>query len=255
MHGCPKVMVKADPATDDVPPGAGKSMSPWRLAPLAAIGAGLAMFLALGLNDYLSFEMLRDHRQTLLDWRRDHFALAMLSYAVLYGLVVAFSLPGAMWMTIAGGFLFGVVNGGACAVIGSTAGAVALFVVARYALADVFHAKAGAAALRMEAGFRENALSYLLVLRLIPLFPFWLVNLVPAVLGIRLHVFFVGTLFGVIPGTIVYASVGAGVGSVIDAGKMPDLGIIFEPEILLPLCGLAVLSLLPIAYKKLRRSA
>ena len=101
----------------------------------------------------------------------------------------------------------------------------------------------------MEAGFRENALSYLLVLRLVPLFPFWLVNLVPAFLGVKLRTYVIGTFFGIIPGTLVYASIGNGLGSVLDQGRTPDLGIIFRVDILVPLIGLAVLALIPVGYK------
>ena len=106
----------------------------------------------------------------------------------------------------------------------------------------------------MEEGFRENALSYLLVLRLIPLFPFWLVNLVPAFLSVRVWTFVLGTFLGIIPGSFVYVMVGNGLAMIIDAGKQPDLGVIFEPEVLIPICGLVLLSLIPIAYKRLRRT-
>jgi uncharacterized membrane protein YdjX (TVP38/TMEM64 family) len=115
-------------------------------------------------------------------------------------------------------------------------------------------AKAGPAMRRMEDGFRENALSYLLVLRLVPLFPFWLVNLVPAFLGVPLRTFVIGTFVGIIPGSVVYCLVGSGLGSVFDAGETPDLGIIFEPEILAPIIGLAVLSVIPVVYKHLKRA-
>ncbi|MFQ5974287.1 MAG: TVP38/TMEM64 family protein, partial [Alphaproteobacteria bacterium] len=116
----------------------------------------------------------------------------------------------------------------------------------------IFHEQAGPLAEKMEAGFRENALNYMLVLRLIPVFPFWLVNLAPAFLGVSVRVFVIGTFVGIIPGTFVYASVGNGLGAVFDAGGAPDLGIIFEPEILLPIIGLALLALLPVIYKKIQ---
>jgi uncharacterized membrane protein YdjX (TVP38/TMEM64 family) len=102
----------------------------------------------------------------------------------------------------------------------------------------------------MEAGFRENAFNYLLVLRLIPLFPFWLVNLVPAFLGVPLRTYVVATLLGIIPGSLVYASVGNGLGVVFDQGDTPDLGIIFKPAILGPILGLAALALLPVVYRR-----
>jgi uncharacterized membrane protein YdjX (TVP38/TMEM64 family) len=104
----------------------------------------------------------------------------------------------------------------------------------------------------MEEGFHENALSYLLVLRLIPIFPFWLINIVPAFLGVALGTYVLGTFIGIIPGSLVFASVGNGLGAVFDAGQTPDLGIIFEPQIIGPILGLAVLALLPIAYRKFR---
>jgi uncharacterized membrane protein YdjX (TVP38/TMEM64 family) len=177
-----------------------------------------------------------------------------LTFVAIYVLVVAFSLPGAVWMTIGGGFVFGAASAAVYVIVAATLGASAIFLVARYALGDVLRAKAGPAMRRMEAGFRENALSYLLVLRLVPLFPFWLVNLVPAFLGVPLRTFVIGTFVGIIPGSVVYCLVGNGLGAVFDAGETPDLGIIFEPEILAPIVGLAVLSVVPVVYKRLRRT-
>ena len=229
-----------------------RRLSPWRLLPVAVIVAGLVAFFALGLDAYLSFAALGEHRQALLSWYEDNTLQLVGGFLALYVVVVAFSVPGALWMTIGGGFVFGLALGTALVVAAATVGAVAVFLVARYALGDYFRSKAGAAMRRMEAGFRENALSYLLVLRLVPLFPFWLVNLVPAFLGVPLRTFVAGTFFGIIPGTFVYVSVGNGLGAVFDAGGTPDLGIIFEPEILTPIIGLAVLALIPVAYKRFK---
>ncbi len=228
---------------------AGRKFSPWRLAPVAVIAAGLVAFFALGLEEYLSFTALSEHRQALLAWYADNTAQLVIGFLALYVLVVAFSVPGAVWMTIGGGFLFGLALGTALVVAAATVGAVAVFLVARYALGDYLRSKAGPAMRRMETGFRENALSYLLVLRLVPLFPFWLVNLVPAFLGIPLRTFVLGTFFGIMPGSFVFVSVGNGLGAVFDAGGTPDLGTIFEPEFLAPIIGLAVLALIPVAYK------
>ena len=232
-----------------------KPFSPWRLVPLIVVVGGLVAFFVLELDAYLSFEALRDHRQTLVAWRSDHFFLLVASFIALYGVMVAFSVPGAVWMTISGGFLFGPLAGTAATVVGATVGAVALFLAARYVLGDFLRAKAGPTVRKMEAGFRENALSYLLVLRLVPLFPFWLVNLVPAFLGVPLKTFLFATFFGIIPGTLVFTLVGNGLGRLLDAGEAPDLGIIFEPEILLPIAGLVVLSLIPVIYKKATKPA
>ena len=234
------------------PPRAGGSRALARALPLLILVAGLAAFFALGLHRYISFATLAQHRQTLLAWVAEYGVLAGLAFMAIYAAVVAFSLPGGALLTLTSGFLFGVVGGTLCAVVGATIGATAVFVAARTALGNLLRAKAGGAIRRMEEGFREDALSYLLVLRLVPLFPFWLVNLVPAFLGVPLRTYVLGTLFGIIPGALVYASVGNGLGAVFDAGGTPDLGIIFRPAILLPIVGLAVLALIPVVYKRWR---
>jgi uncharacterized membrane protein YdjX (TVP38/TMEM64 family) len=227
------------------------------VVPVTLMLIGAIAFFALDLDRYLSFEEFSRRRDALLRWRDGHQALAVLIFMSLYILAVAFSVPGAIWLTIIGGFLFGVVAGTAYAVVAATLGACAVFLAARYLVGDVLRAKAGPAIRKMEAGFREHALSYLLVLRLIPIVPFWLVNLVPALVGVPLRTFFVGTALGIIPGSLVYTSVGNGLGMVIDQGGTPDLGIIFEPEILTPILGLALLALSPVLYRRLkqRRSA
>jgi len=210
------------------------------------------MFFALGLDNYLTFETLSRHRQEFVDWTTANYVLAMAGFVGAYYAVVMFSIPGAALMTLVGGFVFGTVQGTVCVVIGATLGAIAVFLAARYALGDILRLRAGPAIKKMEAGFQENALCYLLVLRLVPLFPFWLVNLVPAFLGVRLRTYALGTLLGIIPGSLVYASVGSGLGVVFDGGGTPDLGIIFKPDVALPIAGLVVLSLIPVVYKKVK---
>jgi uncharacterized membrane protein YdjX (TVP38/TMEM64 family) len=241
----------------DQAPQRAPRFSVWRVVPVTLMLIGAIAFFALDLDRYLSFEEFSHRRDALLRWRDGHQALAVLIFMSLYILAVAFSVPGAIWLTIIGGFLFGVVAGTAYAVVAATLGACAVFLAARYLVGDVLRAKAGPAIRKMEAGFREHALSYLLVLRLIPIVPFWLVNLVPALVGVPLRTFFVGTALGIIPGSLVYTSVGNGLGMVIDQGGTPDLGIIFEPEILTPILGLALLALSPVLYRRLkqRRSA
>ncbi|MDA0785335.1 MAG: TVP38/TMEM64 family protein [Proteobacteria bacterium] len=223
-----------------------------RILPIAVLIAGFVAFFALDLNRFVSLEALKENRETLDMLVRDNGIVAILAFAAIYAVVVAFSLPGGAIMTLAGGFLFGAIGGGLIVVLAATVGATALFLIARTALGDVLRAKAGPFLSKMEQGFRQNALSYLLVLRLVPLFPFWLVNLVPAFLGVSTTTYIVGTFIGIIPGTFVYASVGNGLGALIDAGQDPDLGIIFRPEILGPLIGLAVLALVPVIYKRIQ---
>ena len=223
-----------------------------RLAPLAILLLVIGAFFALGLHHYLSFETLRQHRETLLALVERHPLLAPLAFTALYAAVIALSVPGGAILTIAGGFLFGIVPATLYVLVGATVGATVVFLIARTALGESLRAKAGPRIRRMEEGFRRDALSYLLVLRLIPIFPFWLVNIVPAFLGVPVRTYVLGTFVGIIPGSFVYASVGNGLGAVFDAGGTPDLGIIFEPAILLPIVGLAVLALLPVAYRRFR---
>jgi uncharacterized membrane protein YdjX (TVP38/TMEM64 family) len=233
-----------------VPPKAGLSFK--RLLPLLILVSGLILFLALDLGRFISFDTLREHRESMITWVAEHWLMAASIYLLCYIAVVAFSLPGGAVMTMTGGFLFGIWAGTALTVVAATIGATLLFLAARTALGDALRARAGPALRRMEAGFQENALSYLLVLRLVPVFPFFLVNLVPAFLGVPLRTYVLGTFFGIIPGSFVYASVGNGLGAIFDRGETPDLGLIFNPEILTPLIGLAVLALLPVAYKKFK---
>ena len=214
--------------------------------------AGLAMFFVFDLGRYLSFDALRLHRHELLEWVAAHAWLAPLAYMAVYIVVVAFSLPGGAVMTVSGGFLFGAVFGAGYTVIGATLGATILFLIAKSALGEPLKARAGPWLAKLESGFNDNALNYLLVLRLIPLFPFWLVNLAPAFLGVRLRTYVLATFVGIIPGTFVYSLVGAGLGSVFDQGGEVSLAGVLTPEIIAALLGLALLSLLPVAYKKLR---
>lgn len=224
-----------------------------RWVPLGCLVLGFVVFFALGWHKYLSFHTLKTHRADLLDWVASRPFWAPLAYMAIYAVTVAFSLPGGAVLTVTGGFLFGTVLGATYAVVGATIGAVVVFLAARTALGDLLRAKAEGALKRMEEGFREDAFSYLLVLRLVPLFPFFVVNLAPAFLGVGLGVYTVTTLFGIIPGALVYASVGSGLGAVFDAGAKPHLGILFTPPILLPILGLCVLALVPVAYKRLKK--
>jgi len=223
-----------------------------RLVPAVILLLGLVLFLLFGLERYVSFEMLSRHHAALVTWVAGNGLLAIVLFVLTYALVVAFSLPIAIIITPAGGFLFGVWMGAVLSVIGATLGSVAVFLAARTAFYDLFHARAGATLARFEDGFRRDSFSYLLFLRLVPVFPFWLVNIVPALLGMRLGPYVLATLIGIIPAAFVYAGVGASFGLLFERGESPDLGIIFEWRFLLPLLGLAVLALVPALYARLR---
>lgn len=223
-----------------------------RLLPIGILVAGLALFFALGLNEQVNFELLRDNRQLLADRVAESGWIAGLIFLVLYAIVVAFSLPAGGLMTIAGGFLFGTLAATIYVVIGATLGASTLFLAARTALGDTLKARLGSSFEKIQTGFNEDAFSYMMFLRLVPAFPFFIVNLAPAFMGIRFRIYFITTLIGIIPGTFVFASIGNGLGAIFDAGETPDLSIITSPAILVPLVGLAVLALVPIIVRRVR---
>lgn len=223
-----------------------------RWLPLALLGGVIAASFALGLNDYLNLETLRENRAGLKALVEAHAPVAIIGFILAYAAVVAASLPGATVMTLAGGFLFGIWLGSVLNVVGATAGATLLFLIARSAVGDALRARAGPFVKRMEEGFRRDAFNYLLFLRLVPVFPFWVVNLVPAFLGMRLAPYVVATLIGIIPGGVVYTAFGAGLGDLFDAGADANLKDVFTPTIILALVGLGVLALVPIVVRRWR---
>ncbi|MEL6217130.1 MAG: TVP38/TMEM64 family protein [Pseudomonadota bacterium] len=221
-----------------------------RLLPLGAIALGAAVSIWL-FGDQLSFEALERNYEALLAWRDGNWALAAATYFAIYVLVVAFSVPGAVWLTLLGGFLFGTAAGTAIVVAAATLGATLIFLAARTAIGDWLRARAGGWVTRLESGFRDGEISFLLIMRLVPAVPFFVANLAPAFLGARLSTFMWTTFLGIIPGTLVYISVGAGLGAQLARGERPDLGIIFEWHVLGPLLGLALLAALPLVLKRL----
>lgn len=227
-----------------------------RFLPILVILAALALFFALGLNRYFSLDTLRDNREALNQWVAASPARALAIFMLAYAGAVAISFPGASILTVFGGFLFGLAVGVPAIVIAATIGAMIVFVASKSALGDMLKGRVTGFLSQMEKGFRENELSYMFVLRLAPVFPFWGVNIAAGLLGVSARNFLVGTLFGIIPGSFVYASIGAAAGAAFDAGKDVSLsGILFKPETLLPIVGLAVLSLMPIALKRFQKKS
>ena len=231
-------------------PGTGPRITWKRLIPCLFLLAGLVAFFALGLDDYVTVEALRDNRESLLAFVARYGVLAGLVYMLIYATAIAFCVPGGAVMTIAGGFLFGVKLATVYVVIAATLGATVLFVVVKHAFGDPVRARMRPWLGRMEDGFNRDAFSYLLSLRLFAVFPFWAVNLVPAFLGVRLGTYVAATLIGIVPATFIFAGLGNGLGAILDAGDTPDLAIVTKPEVLLPIAGLAVLALLPVAYRR-----
>ena len=222
-----------------------------RFIPLLVIVAAVAAAFSLGLDMYISVDALRENKQALIDWVARWGVLAFVAYVLIYAAMVTLLPPTGTVMTLVGGFLFGWLWGGITVVIGATLGATLLFLASRTAFADALRERAGGAVQKMREGFQKDAASYMLFLRLVPAFPFFIVNIVPGLLGVRLQTFVWTTFVGIIPGTFVYASLGNSLASFIDE-RDPDLGIIFQPEFLLPILGLAVLALIPVIVKRIR---
>jgi uncharacterized membrane protein YdjX (TVP38/TMEM64 family) len=219
---------------------------------ILVLASGFSAFFILGGAEYLAFESFRDNRGLLLDFVELNGVLAILTYMAVYAVSIAFSLPGGTVLTLTGGFLFGTLGGGMITVVGATIGATGLFLAVRTGLGEPLRTRASPAVRKIETEFHENSWSYLLFLRLVPIFPFWMVNLALAFLGVELEAFVITTMIGIIPGTFVYASLGNGLGVIFDQGANPDLNVIFQPQILLPLLALSVLALIPAVYKRLK---
>jgi len=222
-----------------------------RFVPLGILVIAGALFMVLGGHRYLTFAALAENREWLCDLVAQAGAKGVIAFILAYAGLVAVSVPGAALFTLAGGYMFGPWLGTAYAVTGATLGAIVVFLAARAGLAGL-GARAGPWARRFEAGFRRNGLNYLLVLRLIPIVPFWLINLVAGAVGLRLWVFVLGTFVGMIPVSFIYASLGNGLGTLADQGRAPDLASFLRPSVFLPILGLAVLALLPVIYKRWR---
>jgi uncharacterized membrane protein YdjX (TVP38/TMEM64 family) len=222
-----------------------------RYLPAAIVIAVILAVLPL-VDQETIFNAIRENRESMLAYVDEHPVLAALIFVAGYALAVAVSLPGAVFLTLLGGFLFGTWLGGLLVVIAATIGALIIFAVARTAIGQSLRTRIGPSFERIAQGFKRDGASYMLVMRLVPIFPFWVVNLVPAFLGVSTKVFALSTLFGIMPASFVYASLGAGLGAVLDEGGSPDLGLITQPHVLLPLLGLALLALVPVFYRKLR---
>ena len=225
-----------------------------RRLPLIAI-LTVAVIGACTLRDYLSFQALADNREALIAFRDANYLGTVLAFIATYVVIVAFSLPGATIATLTGGFLFATFPGALFNITGATIGATIIFLAAKWGLGEKLAARMEASegtVKKIKDGIDENQWSMLFLIRLVPAVPFFVANLVPALVGVPLLRFVVSTFLGIIPGAVVYTSVGAGLGEVFARGETPDLGIIFEPHILLPILGLCALAALPILLKAIR---
>jgi uncharacterized membrane protein YdjX (TVP38/TMEM64 family) len=229
-----------------------------RFAPIALLIAGLGLGYALGLHEYLSLAYLAESRDALKAYVADNRLLSAATFLLAYALAVAFSFPAASVLTIFGGFLFGWLLGSALVAVGATLGATALFLAARSAFGDVLRSKVGGFAARLADGFEEDAFTYLLVLRLAPFIPFFVVNIAPALFDVRLRTYVLATFIGILPGVVAYSYLGQGVDSVLiaagEAGRDASLGDLVTPQITFAFVGLALVAALGAVVKRLRAS-
>ena len=254
----------------------GSGLAYWikRLWPLVALLGAMAFVFAMGWHRYLTITALAENREALRDFIAAHTLPSLAAFIALYAAAVALSLPGGAVLTIAGGFLFGWMVGGAASVFAATVGAIIVFLIARTALGDFLAARAGPWLSRFRQGFQEDAFSYLLFLRLVPIFPFWLVNLAPGLLGVSFATYVATTILGIIPGSFAFALAGNGLDSVIEAQQAMyqsclaksgtgghescsytlDPGAILTPELIAGLVALGLVALIPVAVKWFRRT-
>nr|WP_265516772.1 TVP38/TMEM64 family protein [Nitratireductor luteus] len=244
------------PMPADKDPQPGKRSAVRHFLPALLIVAGLALGYVLGLHQYLTLAYLAESREALKAYVDAHSLLAPTLFALFYAAAVAVSFPAASVLTIFGGFLFGWILGGILVVVAATAGATALFLAARSAFRDTVRQRLGGVAAKLARGFEEGAFGYLLVLRLAPVFPFWVVNLAPALFDIRVRTYVAATALGIMPGTFAYAYLGRGLESVLIAaaasGKDLEVADLVTPQITLAFAALALVALIPLIVRKLR---
>jgi uncharacterized membrane protein YdjX (TVP38/TMEM64 family) len=237
-----------------------------RYWPLIVLVLAMLLAFAFGLHRYLSLETVVAQRAALKGFVADHWAMALAAYALVYVLVVALSLPGGLVLTVLGGFLFGWLVGGIVALVAATLGACCVFLVARTSLGTFLGNRAGPALARLSRGFRKDAVSYLLFLRLVPLFPFWLVNLAPSLVGVPFRVYALTTLVGILPGTAAFAVAGASLDSLVAAQRAAyetclagggtrcrmtfSADALLTRELLILFVALGVIALVPVAVRR-----
>ena len=226
-----------------------------RRLPILAI----AMAAAVGLiyfRHLLSFEALGQNRAWLIGLRDAHYGLMSLAFVLIYAVIVITSVPGALILTLSGGFLFGFFPGVVYNVVAATIGAITVFLAARAGFGHDFATRIemrGGAVARLQTSLKENQIWVLLTMRLIPVMPFFISNIVPAFVGVRFSTFAITTFLGIIPADLIYTQLGAGLGDVFARGEVPHLHILLQPEFGLPLIGLALLAALPLVVKLFQR--
>ena len=242
---------------DAAPPA---NRGPWplikRFLPLLVIVGGLGFAYLMGWQRFFTLDFLAESRDSLTAFVMANYWLSTIGFTLLYAVAVAFSFPAASILTIFAGFLFGWLTGSIMVALGATAGATAIFLVAKSAFGDALRSKVGGRVKSLAEGFEKDAFSYLLVLRIAPVFPFFIMNIAPALFNVSLRHYVIATFLGILPGVLAYTYLGQGIGSVLDAaeaaGTSPSVGDLVTPEITIAFVALAVVAAIPVVIKKLR---
>lgn len=234
------------------------------------LAAAMALVMLKGWHQHVTLETVVAQRDRFHQALAANVALSFIAYVALYAVLVALSLPCGLIMTMAGGLLFGWLLGALAAMVGATIGATTVFLIARSAVGDTLSQRAGPWLAKLSQGFQKDALSYMLFLRLVPAFPFWFVNIAPAVLGVPLRTFVLGTVVGILPATFAFASAGAGLDSVIMAAKNEHAAcvaqngadacplkihasLLLTPELVLALVLVGLVALIPVILKRWKK--
>jgi uncharacterized membrane protein YdjX (TVP38/TMEM64 family) len=224
-----------------------------RFGPALAVVVAVVFVIRSGWLGDLSLEGLRDRRGVLLAFVRAHPLESLGLYAAVYVGAVALSLPTALILTLTGGFLFGPWIGGVAASVSCSLGAVIVFLIARLTVGDAVEGKTGPRVRALAEEIKKDAFFYILMLRLIPVTPFWLTNVAAGLIAIPVAIFGSATLIGILPVGLIYAGIGSGLDALFASGKPVSVHALITPRILLPLAGLAILAVLPILYHHHRR--
>jgi len=224
-----------------------KSMGKWVI--VALILLGIAVFSFFDLGQYMTLEALKENKDALKAYTQENYLLTVVLFVAIYAIQTGLSLPGATILTLAGGFLFGTFLGAFFVNLGATSGSVLAFMAARYLFRDSIEQKFGKRLAGIQSGFTDNGFNYLLTLRLIPLFPFFLVNLSAGMTRIKLSTYAIATAIGILPGSLVYTNAGK------QLGEINSLKDIASPGVLGAFVLLGLLSMVPVFYNKYKKSS
>lgn len=253
-----------------IKPGSTGQLRQW--LPAAALVALIAAAYGFGLHRHLSLEALAMHRDWLRQFVEQNLVLAVLLFMTAYVAIVALSIPGAAVMSIAGGFLFGWVLSVPITIVAALIGATIVFQIVKTSLGSVLAQRAGPLVQKLSAGFADNAFSFLLFLRLAPVFPFFMVNAVAGLCRVPLRTFIIATAIGIVPGSLAFALLGSGLDGVIDAQRATydacvaarsaancsfnlSPSALVTRELVIAFMGLGLVALLPVVFKYFRKQA